>query len=187
MLKKDITFENFDGQQETKTFYFNLSIPELLDLQESVEGGLHGSLELIAKSEDQAAMAKTFGAIIDKAYCQRTADGIDKDPVELRRFKNSDAYSVLFMEIITNAGTATEFINGVMPAKLTEKVRELVKSGKLELPEMAAAPPKPKKVDDYTMTELTNLPYEEFDRLVRAASPGSLSKDVLVLAMQRRP
>ena len=37
MLKKDITFTDFDGEVKTQTHYFNLTKAECVELQMSVE------------------------------------------------------------------------------------------------------------------------------------------------------
>ena len=45
MLKKTHTYYDFDGQQRTEDFYFNLTEAELTELEYSMNGGLSQLLE----------------------------------------------------------------------------------------------------------------------------------------------
>jgi len=60
MLKRDITYENFDGETVTETFYFNLSRFEIIDLQVGYEKGLDAALRQIIRSEDHKGVVDIF-------------------------------------------------------------------------------------------------------------------------------
>ena len=42
MVKKTITYTDYDGTERTEDFYFNLSEAEITEMQLSVEGGMRG-------------------------------------------------------------------------------------------------------------------------------------------------
>jgi hypothetical protein len=138
VLKKEITYEDYVGATVTETFYFNLSKAELVELELSHTGGLSASLTRIVASEDGAEIIKEFKNIILKAYGVRSEDGrrfIKNDRLR-EEFVSTEAYSVLFMELVTDAEKAAEFVNGIMPTGLTEDARttalELVPETKVE-------------------------------------------------------
>ena len=53
MLKKTQTYVDFDGQQRTEDFYFNLTEAELTELEYSMNGRLSQLLEKIIKEDNQ--------------------------------------------------------------------------------------------------------------------------------------
>ena len=117
MLKRSITYEDYNGETVTDDFYFNLSKPELVELEVNIEGGFGRFLQTIIKSENTKALIQEFKKIILMAYGQKTEDGkrfIKND--ELREgFSQTEAYSVLFMELATDDKAATAFLTAILP------------------------------------------------------------------------
>ena len=68
MLKKTHTYYDFDGQQRTEDFYFNLTEAELTELEYSMNGGLSQLLEKIIKEDDQKQIIEYFKKIVIMAY-----------------------------------------------------------------------------------------------------------------------
>ena len=117
MLKKPITYTDYDGVERTEDFYFNLTKAELMEWEFAETGGLKAKLEKIIASKDVPAIAKTFKEIITKAYGVKSDDGkrFIKNQEVLDAFTQSEAYSELYMELATNEDAATKFINAVIP------------------------------------------------------------------------
>jgi hypothetical protein len=117
MLKRSITYEDYNGETVTDDFYFNLSKPELVELEVNIEGGFGRFLQTIIKSENTKALIAEFKKIILMAYGVKTEDGkrfIKSD--ELREgFSQTEAYSVLFMELATDDKKATAFLTAILP------------------------------------------------------------------------
>lgn len=124
MYKKTITYTDFDGNKRTEDHYFNLMQSELLDMQTSVQGGFYSLLQKIIASQDQPALMKVFKEIIKKSYGIKSVDGrrFEKTEEIFAAFEQSPAYSELYMELVTNDKAAAEFINGIIPADLAERV-----------------------------------------------------------------
>lgn len=126
MIIKDITFKDLDGNSLTETFYFNLSEFELaeMELTENGNEGLGTLIGNILKSEDNAAIFRRFKWIFEKSYGVRSEDGrrFIKKPELWEEFTQTDAYNVFFMNIITNPVELAEFITGVIPGDIADKL-----------------------------------------------------------------
>lgn len=134
MLKRTITYTDFDGVERTEDFYFNLTKAELLDLQLSTDGGLLDQIKKIVAAKDTPELIKLFKKIILLAYGEKSDDG--------KRFKKSDAiredfastepYSILYMELATDPNKASEFVNGILPKDLAEQAKAAIDNGELD-------------------------------------------------------
>ena len=134
MLKREITFEDFNGEKQTEVHYFNLSKSELIELESSFNGGLERNLQAIIEAKDSATLLKEFKTIILMAYGQKSPDGkrfIKNDQLR-EEFKQTAAYDALFMELATDDKAGAAFIRGVIPADLAEEVRKEQESGSLQ-------------------------------------------------------
>jgi hypothetical protein len=123
VLKRDITFEDLDGNTVTDTFYFNLNKLELVEI-EAETGGLSEMLMQIVEEKDVSAIVDVFKKIILLAYGERSADGrtFRKNQQIRDDFANTDAFSELFIELATNADKAVEFIRGIVPSNIAVEV-----------------------------------------------------------------
>jgi hypothetical protein len=123
MLKKTITYTDFDGNERTEDFYFNLTQAEVVEIEHSVNGGLSLTLQKITKNQDATKIVKLFKDIILKAYGEKSDDGrrFMKSKEITDNFIQTEAYSELYMELATDDEKAAEFINGILPAKLVQK------------------------------------------------------------------
>lgn len=132
MIKKTITFEDYNGETHKEDFYFNLTKAEVLEMETIVKGGLSTILKHIVETDDTTEMVSMFKEIIHKSYGVKSADGkrFVKSEEVLEDFIYSAAYSVLYMELATDENAAVDFINGIMPkgmgskTKINEPVKE---------------------------------------------------------------
>lgn len=124
MLKKTVEYEDFNGNKQTETLYFNLSKPELIELEYSVEGGLKAFLEQIVASENVKELLDEFKRLVLAAYGEKSEDGkrfIKSD--ELREaFSQTAAYEALYMELMTSDTAAASFFNGIIPADISAQI-----------------------------------------------------------------
>lgn len=123
MLKKTVTYTDFNDEEVTEDLYFHLSQAELVELEMSHDGGLSTTLQRIIDTEDGKEIIKEFKSIILGAYGKKSPDGrrFIKNAQLREEFESSEAYSTLFMQLVTDAGVAAEFVNGVMPKKLIDQ------------------------------------------------------------------
>lgn len=157
MLKKTITFEDLDGNKVTEDFYFNLSKSELIKMEAAVEGGISKQLTDVVASDDKGKILALFEDIVLKTYGVRGDDNktFVKSPEISRQFSQTDAYDVLFMELLSNEKAAAEFIRALMPADLMAQVQaELAKSPT----STDVVPPSPTPVDTSQPAEFPEQP-----------------------------
>lgn len=129
MLKKTITYEDFDGKTRTEDCYFNLSKAELMEMELSTPGGLAKKLESVTKSQDGAEITRIFKEIILISYGEKSDDGRTfikkRNGVRLaEEFEQSEAYNQLFTELLLDPDKAAAFVNGIMPKDLIENAKK---------------------------------------------------------------
>ena len=119
MLKKTMTYTDFDGQERTEDFYFNLTEAEIAEMEMSTDGGLEQLINKIISAKNVPEIIKMFKAILLKAYGEKSADGrhFRKSKELAEQFSYTQAYSDLFMELSRDEDAAAKFINGIIPAK----------------------------------------------------------------------
>lgn len=125
MLKKTITYTDYNGTERTEDHYFNLSKAELAEMEMGTAGGLAEMLNRIVAAQDAPAIMKVFKELILKAYGIKSADGkrFVKSEEISTEFVQTEAYSVLFMELITDADAIAAFINGIVPADMAQAAK----------------------------------------------------------------
>ena len=122
MIKKRLTYVNFNGKQVTKDYYFNLTAAEVAQMEiQAGDDGLKEKLEGIVRAKDHKELMEKFQEIIDRSYGVKSEDGetFVKTPENLAAFKSTQAYSDLFMTLATNEQEALAFVRGILPTKIT--------------------------------------------------------------------
>lgn len=122
MLKKTVKYTDYDGNEREEDFYFNLTKAEVLEMQLSKDGGLEKTIRKIIAAQDKAELIKLFKEIVLKAYGEKSADGrrFVKSEEISTAFTQTEAYSNLFIELISNEAAAVAFINGIIPQDLQQ-------------------------------------------------------------------
>lgn len=140
MIKKTITYTDYNDIERTENFYFNLSKAEVMEMEMSTEGGMAESIQKIVDAKDAPSIIRVFKDLVLKAYGVKSDDGrrfMKTKPDGSKysdEFKETEAYSQIFMELATDADKAAEFINGIVPSDLAQKVSEQKKTSKKALP-----------------------------------------------------
>lgn len=120
MLKKTIKYKDYNSVTREEDFYFNLSKAELMKMEMSTAGGFAEMLNRIISAQDVPALINIFEDLILRAYGEKSPDGkkFIKSEELSDAFKQTEAYSILFMELVTDAEAASVFVNGIIPADL---------------------------------------------------------------------
>lgn len=126
MLKKTITYTDYNGNERTEDHYFNLSKAEIMEMEMSTTGGLAEMIQKIVAAQDSPAIVKIFKELILKAYGEKSPDGkrFIKSEEIATAFSQTEAYSQLFMELATDADAAAKFVNGIVPGEMAKQVAE---------------------------------------------------------------
>lgn len=129
MLKKTITYTDYDGLERTEEFRFNLTKAELMDMELTTVGTFSKLMQKIIDEKDIVRLAKYFNELILKSYGVKSDDGkrFIKSPELSEAFSQTEAYSELYMELLGNSEYAVKFIQQVMPKDLDQN--EVVPAG----------------------------------------------------------
>jgi len=117
MLKKTISYVDYDGNQRTEDFYFNLSKAEIAEMEMTTSGGLDKVISQIIAEQDGKRIIELFKDLILRSYGKKSPDGkrFIKNQELRDEFSQTEAYSDLFMELATDADAAAAFVNGIVP------------------------------------------------------------------------
>ena len=120
MLKKTITYTDYDGLERTEDFYFNLTRAEVAQMELSINGGMKKFLENIIQLDDRPKIIEEFKKLITMSYGKKSPDGkrFIKSQELAEEFTQTEAFSDLFMELATNAVSASEFVKGILPKNM---------------------------------------------------------------------
>lgn len=137
MLKKTVTYEDYDGNTRQEDLYFFLSKAELMQMELSEPGGLSKKLENITNANNGKEIIEVFKELILLSYGEKSEDGRafikKRNGVRLaEEFEQTEAYNQLFSELLLDPDKAAAFINGIMPRDLAEAAKiELEKNKEL--------------------------------------------------------
>lgn len=127
MLKKKITYTDYNGNERIEDFYFNLTKAEIMEMEMTTSGGLAEMIQRVVNSKDAPTIVKIFKDLVLKSYGQKSLDGkrfIKNDQLR-EEFEQTEAYSMIFMELATDADAASKFVNGIMPSDLADQKKSL--------------------------------------------------------------
>lgn len=120
MLKKTISYTDYDGNQRTEDFYFNLSKAEITEMELSMEGGMRAYIQRIIAAKSQLELVKLFKDVLLLTYGKKSDDGrlfLKNDAIRAE-FEASPAFSAIYMDLVTDEAKASAFVNGIMPADM---------------------------------------------------------------------
>lgn len=122
MYKKTIKYVDYNGTERVEDFRFNLNESEIMEMEASLNGGLTQYMERIVAEQDTNQIMEVFKNIIMKAYGVKSLDGkrFEKSDEISRAFVQTEAYNVLFMELLRDAQSASDFMNGIVPQVKTD-------------------------------------------------------------------
>ena len=149
MLKKLIKYTDYDGRERSENFYFYMSKAELMEMELGTVGGMQNLIQLIIDKQDIPKIMDAFKTIILKAYGEKSPDGrrFIKSKELSEAFSQTEAYSNLYMELITDANAASAFINGIVPEDIARASEEARKEREAAEPEAPAEEPVEKTED----------------------------------------
>jgi hypothetical protein len=131
MIKKTITYEDFEGNKKTRDFYFHMNQVEFAKLNGEIPGGLEKRIQEIIADQDQDAMLRMIDLLVSRSYGERDEDGFTKIGRNGRplyeKFVNTSAYDNLIIELISGEKNIVGFLSGIMPKEIQAKLDEEMK------------------------------------------------------------
>lgn len=132
MLKKVITYEDYNGVERTEECYFNMTKVELLEMHQNAGGGLDGIIKQIIQVKNNAELVKFLKELLVMSYGKKSDDGrlfMKNDEIRAE-FMASPMYDMLYCEIFTDEKACSDFIDGILPKSLREAAKaEMAKTG----------------------------------------------------------
>lgn len=125
MIVKRIKYTDYDGNEREEDFRFNLSESELMKMEFDTEGGMEALINKIIDEKDSKKIGELFDKIILMSYGEKSADGkrFVKSPELSKAFSETEAYNVLYMELLTDEKAAAAFVNGLVPTKIANEMQ----------------------------------------------------------------
>lgn len=130
MIKKTITFEDFDGEKKTKDFYFHMNQVEFSKLNGEVPGGIEHRIQEIIADKDEDAMLRLIDMLVSRSYGERDSEdggftkiGRNGRPL-YEKFVNTSAYDNLIIELIQSENAIVKFLTGIMPNEVQVRLNE---------------------------------------------------------------
>lgn len=132
MLKKTITYEDYNGEQRTRDFYFHMNQVEFAKLNGEVPGGLEKRINEIIEDKDNDAMLRMIDLLVTRSYGKFDEDDeftkVDRNGRPLyEKFVNIDAYDKLIIELVTGENNIVNFLKAILPKDLQNKLEEKTK------------------------------------------------------------
>ena len=136
MLKKTIKYTDYNGVERNEDFYFNLTKAEIMEMQMGTTGGFADYIAALVKTQNMPEIVRIFKDIVLKAYGEKSQDGKrfiktdDNGHSLAKAFSETEAFSILYMELATDSKEAAKFINGIVPQDMEvseEKQQEVMK------------------------------------------------------------
>lgn len=127
MIKKTITYEDYNGNERTKDFYFHMNQVEFSKLNAEIPGGIEKRMQRIIEDRDEDALLLIIDKMVSRGYGefddQEEFTKIGKNGRPLfEKFVNTSAYDNLIIELIKNENNIIEFLRGMMPNSVQERI-----------------------------------------------------------------
>ena len=130
MHKETITYTDYDGNSRTEDYYFNLTSAEVITwLTASQDFALDKVLDRIVQKQNVKEIMQIFEDLIYRSYGEKSLDGrrFVKSKDVKDAFVETEAYSILFTGLVTDAKKAADFFNAIIPAELAAEVDKIMK------------------------------------------------------------
>lgn len=123
-------YTDYNGVEREEEFCFHLNKKEMTEfVLTDGEYTLDQVIEQLGKERNNKKIMEIFDDLIKRSYGQKSLDGrrFIKNEEILNDFTQTEAYSDFFLELCSNAKTAADFINGIVPKEVAE---EMIKAAK---------------------------------------------------------
>jgi hypothetical protein len=157
MLKKTITYDNFDGETVTDDFYFSLTEAEFVELEFSGTGNSYFKhMQNALNNKNMAGIYAGMKTLILASYGERGQDGKFRKSEDIRNaFQTTEAYSKFLFEMASDENAAAAFLQGIVPKSMADKtsIEEVIAQSKEEVLNLPTEiPPPPTETPKGSMT-----------------------------------
>lgn len=155
MIKKTVTYKDFDDNTVTEDLYFNISKSEWIeielngfDLPDGTHVDSYGAyLQSLAGKNDAKSMIIAVKQLIGMAYGVRNGAKFEKSDQISSDFIGSPAYDEFFWSLAMDPDTAANFMTGLIPSEIMSKAEEVLAGATMTsaplVPQTIQLPPQP--------------------------------------------
>lgn len=137
MVKKEIAYTDFEGNKRVEEFYFNLTKAEFFKwMMTTGEYTIDKVLIRLAEEKNGKKIIENFETILKASYGRKSLDGrkFEKSEEIWLDFYQTEAYSILFMDLISDAKKTAGFVNSLIPGDVTKDLEKALQENKDSLP-----------------------------------------------------
>lgn len=140
MYKIKKAYVDYKGTKREEEFCFYLTKAEVVEwLSTKGDYTLDEVIKKLMSEYNMKEVIEIFKDLIHRAYGEISLDGrqfIKNDEVKAK-FEETEAYSDIFMDIVSDGKKAAEFVNGILPKDLTDDIYKIIKENPDGIPEAA--------------------------------------------------
>lgn len=134
MITREVTYVDYNGDEQTEKYYFDLTVPEMLELSFSSAGDIQSTLERLSNSRKVGEIFGIIQTLIFKSVGVKSDDGkrFIKNEEVLNDFKQSRGYESFLMKMMQDTDYASKFIEQLIPQDRIQQIAgvEKVEGGK---------------------------------------------------------
>lgn len=134
MITREITYTDYNGDEQTEKYYFDLTVPEMLELSFSSAGDIQSTLERLSNSRKVGEIFNIIQTLIFKSVGVKSDDGkrFVKNEEVLNDFRQSRGYESFLMKMMQDTDYASKFIEQLIPQDRIQQIAgvEKVDGGK---------------------------------------------------------
>ena len=134
MITREVTYIDYNDDEQTEKYYFDLTIPEMLELSFSSAGDIQSTLERLSNSRKVGEIFDIIQTLIFKSVGGKSDDGkrFVKNEEVLNDFKQSRGYESFLMKMMQDTEYASKFIEQLIPQDRIQQIAgvEKVDGGK---------------------------------------------------------
>lgn len=129
MIRKTLTYLDYEGQEHTKDFYFSLNQTEFALMNNRLPGGFESYLKRIQEDHNEEKLLDLLLMFIVDGYGIRASDDefIKEDEQGRKlglRFKCTEACDNLITELLEKENNIAAFLIGMLPKSIQKKADE---------------------------------------------------------------
>lgn len=138
MFIKKHTFFGYDGKERTEEFMFNLNKAELIKFMTT--NGDYTLDKLVARLTEERntkRVMEIFEDLMRLSYGRISVDGrkFEKSDALWEDFHQTEAFSDIFSDIVSDEKKAVEFITGIIPKAMADEIAKAVLENKEGVPD----------------------------------------------------
>lgn len=138
MYKRTVTYTDYMDNERKEDFYFHLNKAEIIQWL-ICNGGitLDQQLRRLYETSRGKDIMDIFEDLLCRSYGKKSVDGrrFDKSDELWKDFRATEAYSIIFTDLVTDAKKAAAFLNSIVPKSMAGEINQIMEDNKGNIPD----------------------------------------------------